>query len=336
MSRPTMEDVAREAGVSRALVSLVMRKAPNVSDVRRRAVLDAAARLGYRPNVLARNLASQRTHTIGVVINDFHNPFFAEVLDGIQSGGTECGYRIILGNGCRSKTGEAEAIETLIDYRVDAMIVIGPRLAVDRIVRVAKIIPVVTLGRAVRSKMVMSVNNNEGEGARLAVAHLIGLGHSDIVHIDGGAGAGASPRRAGYIRAMKAAGVGSMARVVRGDFTESSGADAAEQLLRSGRVPTAIFAANDQSAIGAYGVLAARGVAVPGDISLIGYDNISAAASRHLSLTTIDQPRTIMGREALGLAVAAVEGERTSEPHLRVEPTLVLRSTTGSPSPVNR
>jgi len=328
-----MEDVAKEAGVSRALVSLVMREAPNVSDTRRKAVLSAASKLGYRPNVLARNLASQHTHTIGVVINDFHNPFFAEALDGIQAGGSESGYRIILGNGCRSRSGEAQAIETLIDYRVDAMIVIGPRLATANIVAVAESLPIVTVGRAVRSQAVFTVNNNDAVGARLAVDHLLGLGHTDIAHIDGGAGAGAAPRRAGYERAMAAAGLQKMVRVVRGDFTEASGAYAAEQLLGSGRRPTAVFAANDQSAIGALGVMVSRGLSVPGEISLVGYDNIAISASRHLLLTTIDQPRTSMGRVACRLAVERIEGRSASVVHHVVEPSLVERSTTG-PCPI--
>jgi len=329
--RPTMQDVADRAGVSRALVSLVMRESPNVSDARRQAVLTAASSLGYRPNALARNLASRRTHTIGVVINDLHNPFFAETVDGLQTQAVEAGYRVIIGNGCRSVAGESRAVETFLDYRVDAMIVIGPRLPAAQVVAVSLAIPVVAIGRSLRSSAVDTVNNDEALGARLAVGHLIELGHQDIAHIDGGAGAGAAPRRAGYERAMREAGLSAMIRVVKGDFTESSGARGARQLLEARRPPTAVFAANDQSAIGALDAIGSSGLSIPADVSLIGYDNISAASTRHLSLTTIDQPRSEMGRVACRLAISAIEGPGTTGTHHVVEPSLVIRSTTAAP-----
>jgi len=326
-----MEDVADRAGVSRALVSLVMRDAPNVSDVRREAVLAAATSLGYRPNALARNLASRRTNTLGVVINDLHNPFFAETVDGLQSEAVDSGYRIMIGNGCRSVSGESRAVETLLDYRVDTIIVIGPRLPAARVVAISQSVPVVTIGRALRSRAVDTVNNDEALGARLAVKHLIGLGHHDISHIDGGAGAGAAPRRAGYEKAMREAGLSDRIRVVKGDFTESSGGRGARELLASSRPPTAVFAANDQSAIGALDAIESSGLSIPLDVSLVGYDNISAAATRHLSLTTIDQPLAEMGRVACRLAIARIEGSETEGIHHVVEPSLVVRATTSAP-----
>ncbi len=331
MSRPTMEDVANRAGVSRALVSLVMRNEPHVSERRRKAVLAAADALGYRPNVLARNLASDRSRTMGVVINDLHNPFFAETVDGLQAGASEAGYRLIIGNGCQSKSGERLAVETFVDYRVDAMILIGPHLPTAQIVALAESMPVIAIGRSLRSRAVGTVNNDDSLGAQLAVGHLVDCGHRDIAHIDGGPGAGAGPRRAGYERAMKAAGLASMIRVVRGDFHESSGAFGAEKLLRSGRRPTAIFAANDQSAMGALGVIESKGLTVPGDVSLIGYDNIWASATRRLSLTTINQPRAEMGRVANKLAMDRIEGRTSEGVHYVVEPTLIERSTTARP-----
>lgn len=333
MSRPTMEDVAAQAGVSRALVSLVMRNAPHVSEHRRKAVLDAAHELGYRPNVLARNLASDHSHTIGVVINDLHNPFFAETVDGLQAGASDAGYRLIIGNGCQTQSGESLAVETFVDYRVDAMILIGPHLPTNQIVALAASMPVIAIGRSLRSRAVGTVNSDESLGAQLAIGHLINCGHRDIAHIDGGVGAGGAPRRAGYERAMKAAGLAEMIRVVKGDFNESSGAYGAEQLLGSGRRPTAIFAANDQSAIGALGVIESRGLSVPADVSIVGYDNIWASATRRLSLTTIDQPRAEMGRVANQLAMDRIEGRTAQGVHYIVQPTLVERSTTAPPHP---
>ena len=179
-TQPTMEDVAHEAGVSRALVSLVMRDAPNVSDRRRQAVLDAAARLGYRPNVLARNLASRRTLTLGVIVNDLHNPFFAEVIDGLQSCADEAGYQVLLATGEQTKSGEAGAVETLLRFRVDGMILAGPRLSAKQIKEAAKVIPTVLIGRSIRGDAVDTVNNDERVGAGLAVRHLVELGPIEL------------------------------------------------------------------------------------------------------------------------------------------------------------
>ena len=134
---------------SLALVSLVMRDAPNVSDYRRQLVLDAAEQLGYRPNVLARNLASRRTNTIGVVVNDLHNPFFAEIVDGIQEAADAANYRVLLGDGRHSEAGESNAVETFLQFRVDGVVIVGPWLDVNAMERASKSAAVVVVGRNV-------------------------------------------------------------------------------------------------------------------------------------------------------------------------------------------
>ena len=128
MAQPTMQQVAELAGVSTALVSLVMRDAPNVSDYRRQLVLAAADELGYRPNVLARNLASRRTQTIGIVLNDLHNPFFAEIVDGAQAAADDNGYRLLIGNGSHSQLGEERSVETFLQFRADGLVIAGSML----------------------------------------------------------------------------------------------------------------------------------------------------------------------------------------------------------------
>ena len=328
-----MEDVARLAGVSRALVSLVIRDSPKVSDRARRDVLAAAGQLGYRPNLLARNLASRQTLTIGVLLDDLHNPFFAEVANGILAAADHTDYRVLFSTGRRRPAVEAHAVEAFLELRVDGIILVGPRLTRAAIDSSAAEVPLVAVGRTLRSKVADTVNTDEEAGARLAIEHLVQLGHERIAHIDGGRGAGSAPRRAAYRSAMRRADLGRHIRIVGGDFTELSGARAVAGLVSSGSLPTAIFAANDISAIGALDRLGGQGLRVPQDISLVGYDNTDLAAIHHISLTTIDQPRAEMGRLAFETLLRRIDRGRTDTVNLAVSPSLIVRKTT---APVDR
>lgn len=331
MPKPTIIDVAREAGVSKSLVSLVLRDSPKVSDDAREAVLSAIEALDYRPNAMARSLARRRSNAVGVLLSDLHNPFFAEVLDGIDARAGERGYDALVNTGHRSPDGEARAMETLLELRMDGLILAAPRIEEAAIVRAAASAPVVLVSRASGAAELDSVTNDDRAGAALAVDHLVGLGHRRVAHVDGGSGAGADERRTGYEEAMRGHGLAAETRTVDGDYTEEGGARGAEELLAGGPPPTAVFAANDVAAIGVKEVLERAGLEVPGDVSLVGYDNTALAGLRHVDLTTVDQPRFEMGATAVELLLERLEDDRERPRHLVLQPSLVARGSTAPP-----
>jgi DNA-binding LacI/PurR family transcriptional regulator len=331
--KPTITDVAKRAGVSKSLVSLVMRGADHVSPGRRQAVTKAAAELGYRPNAMARSLVQRRTHLVGVLVSDLHNPFFADIVAGIQDQAMRTGYKVLVNTGNRAAEREADAIETLLQLRADGIILGSPVLDDDVILRASREVPIVLVGREARGPSVDSVTNDDHRGAEIAVEHCVSLGHRRVAHIDGGHGAGAPDRRRGYEAAMKRLGLGRLLSVVSGTYTEDGGHSGCLLLLAQRPRPTAIFAANDLAAIGALNAIEESGLKVPGDVSLVGYDNTSLAALRHISLTTIHQPRLEMGQLALSALLERVDHDREEPRRVVLSPSLVVRASTAPPPP---
>jgi DNA-binding LacI/PurR family transcriptional regulator len=324
--------VAERASVSKSLVSLVMRGSSSVSEGRREAVLKAARELGYRPNELARGLVQRRTHTIGVLLSDLHNPFFAEAVDGIKDGVRTLGYGTLLGTGNRNPEREVEAIRTLLERQTDGIVLLSPRISTDYLNEVASSTPTVLVGRRARERALDCVVNDDLAGAAMAVEHLAGLGHRRIAHVSGGNGAGAADRLRGYERTMSRLGLGRHVFVAPGEYTEEGGYRGTRRLLGEKERPTAVFAANDLAALGALTAFEEAGLSVPEDVSIVGYDNTYLAALGSISLTSIDQPRHEMGILAARLLLERIESGR-AEPRLEVlKPRLVSRSTS-APSP---
>jgi DNA-binding LacI/PurR family transcriptional regulator len=327
LGRPTIEDVATRAGVSRALVSLVMRGSPKVSEARRAAVLRAAEELGYSPHAMARSLASRTSHVLGVMVSDLHNPFWAEVVDGLDAYARASGFELVFNTGGRRPGREREALMGMLSFRPAGMALLGPVLPAGSIAAAAAHTPVVLVSRSSRHSTVDTVNDDGRAGSGMAVDHLVSLGHREIVHIDGGGGSQAAPRRTGYVTAMRRHGL--TPRIVRGEYTEAAGAAAIRTLLPD--PPTAVMAANDLNAVGVLSALAAEGMSVPADVSVVGYDNTWLAELRHVSLTTIDQPRAEMGRLAAEALIQRVRGERTTPARHLLRPRLIVRATTATP-----
>ena len=327
--RPTMEDVAARAGVSRALVSLVMRNSPKVSDARRSAVLRAAKELGYQPHVMARSLASRTSTVLGVMVNDLRNAFFADIVEELDSAAQAAGFDLILNTGGRSPTREWNALHNLLSFRPAGIILLSPVVPASAIQVAARQCPVVLVSRTARSSTVDTVNDDGEAGSALAVDHLVGLGHRRIAHLDGGGAAGAAQRRRGFEAAMRRHGLEPI--VVRSEHTDIGGENAVRELLAAyppPDLPTGLVSGNDFNAVGAISALEEAGLRVPEDVSVVGYDNTSLAALRHLSLTTVDQPRKDMARLAFEALIERVRGERTEPVRHLLHPSLVVRATT--------
>ncbi|GAC1506067.1 MAG: LacI family DNA-binding transcriptional regulator [Candidatus Dormibacteraceae bacterium] len=313
------------------MVSRVMRGEASVSSASRTRVTEAADELGYRANAAARSLVQRRSYNVGVMVSDLHNIFFAEVLDGLSAAAAERGYRTLITTGNRDPLAEERALEQLLELRADGVVLAGARLSAEVVAAAARAVPIALVGSDLRLRNVDVVVDDDFRGAALAVDHLAGIGHRDIALIDGGQGAGAAERRAGYRSAMAEAGLSRHIRVEPGDFTESGGYEGARRLLAGSRRPTAIFASNDQSAVGALNAINEAGLKVPQDVSLMGYDNTALAALRHISLTTIHQPRNQIGEMAMKAVVRRIEHPGAPARRHVLAPRLIVRDTTARP-----
>ncbi|MBN6057949.1 LacI family DNA-binding transcriptional regulator [Nonomuraea sp. RK-328] len=303
-----------------------MRGSPHVSEHRRQAVLQAARELGYRPNAVARSLVEGRTHLVGALVADLHNPFYAEVLDGLQESLHGDGLRMLIGNSQWDPAFEDEAVEAFLELRVDGLVLLGIAPTSETLMEATSYTPTVVVGeRDIDLGGVDIVVDDDQLGARLAIDHLVELGHKRIAHIEG-----ARPTRCeGYLVAMRRHALAPYIMVEAAESTEEGGRKAALALLTRDPRPTAIFAATDAVALGVLSAAAELGLGVPGDLSVVGYDNTHLSASRHISLTSVDQPRRAMGRSAAALLSDRI-GDPAKVARLRqVTPELVVRRSTG-------
>ncbi|MFN8194840.1 MAG: LacI family DNA-binding transcriptional regulator [Nocardioidaceae bacterium] len=328
--RPTQADVAEKARVSRALVSLVMRGAPNVSDKRRRRVLKAAEELGYRPNAYARSLASKKVQTIGVLVYDVTNPYFAGVYASLAKAAERVGYTLLVAPAIRSAAQESALVDTLLEHRVAGLALLSPVMRTKKLRQLCAAVPTVVVGRAVEIPGVDVVTTDERQAAELVIDRLVGLGHRDIVHISGGANRSARDRQVAYEAVMAQHGLSP--RVVAGTFSTRGGRDAARTLLADGPLPTAVVAANDQIAFGAMGALRVAGVRVPEDVSVIGYDDSEFAGLDLVRLTSVRQANDRFGRAAITMLLDRIDHPGGPSVVRLLPAKLKERSTTG-PAP---
>ena len=327
--RPTLYDVAKLAGVSPSLVSLVLQNAEKVSEKRREAVRAAIAELGYRPSRAATALASSRTKSIGLVIDDYRNLWFVDLLRGMESSLTGHGYQVMLADSRPGENRIREAADGLLAMHVDGLVIAAEP---GEAMLTGAAVPTVVAGwrNGVPPEVDLITNDDDGGGA-LAAEHLLELGHTNIGHLTGSGGA-ATHRRAGFHGRVRESRADLRIVGEEGGTSEEDGYASACWLLDHHPETTAIFAANDTMALGALGAVKARGRAVPADISVIGYDNSTLAKSRYLELTSVDNRSDLVG---VGVAKALLERIKNPSigPRRRlIEPGLVVRGTTAGPS----
>ncbi len=327
-AKVTLGMVAEASGVSPSTVSRILNGTAVVSQEKKDAVDRAIAELGFVPNPIARLLAGGRSLSVGVVTQSLDSPYYGVALRGIEEVLAAAGYCPLFASGHWSAKEEQRCIDTLRSRRVDGMIVLTGRLSDDALRKMAKELPVVVTGRSLKATGLCSLNFNDFEGARLATDHLLSLGHRKIAFIAGDpVHPDAQERLRGYRAALEAAGIKyKPALVLPGLFHEDSGVLAVEQLINSREPFTAIFAANDQMAFGASLALYRRGIRVPEDVSIVGFDDLAGAAHSIPPLTTIHQAGLELGRCAAQALLDLLAG---TKPTAQLpEPRLIVRSST--------
>ncbi len=322
--RPTMGDVAKAAGVSRPLVSIVMRDAPGASDATREKVLKIADEMGYVPDDRARKLRQNSSRLIGICF-ELQQPFHGDVVEQIYLAAAESGYDVALSAVAPTRD-ETSAVESLIRERCDALIVLGTKAHADDLKRYADRVPVVSVARRLKAPFLGIVRGDDKAGLRMAVEHLAGLGHQRIAHIDGADAPGSADRRASYRNTMRRLGLADHVDVISGGLTEEDGARGMRELLTRPLPPTAVIAFNDRCATGAMAFAARDGHRVPQDLSIMGYDDSRLARIPHVQMTTVSQDAHELARAAVDLALEQIQGQPPRE--IVVQPRLVVRETT--------
>lgn len=332
----TIKDVARDARVSIGTASQALRDSPTVREATRRRVLAVAKRLRYQPSALARGLVTRRTHTVGLLISDIANPFFIRAVRAVEDVAQENGYNVILCNTDEDPAKETQYLRVLMEKRVDGIILAttAGSLPAVRDVRWRRV-PLVLFDRELPGVATDTVKVDSVLGGRLATAHLIGLGHRRIAIIHGPLlrSTGAE-RLQGYLLALRAAGVRPDPALIReGNFKQDSGRELARELLDLSPPPTALFCTNNLMTVGALQAVGERGVRIPVDLSLIGYDDMEWWTLTHPPLTTVGQPVYDLGREAMRLLLAQIGRDQARRPQRVVlKPELILRQSCGPPA----
>ncbi|EKM0373681.1 DNA-binding transcriptional regulator CytR [Cronobacter turicensis] len=334
----TMKDVAVRARVSTATVSRALMNPEKVSQATRNRVEQAAIDVGYLPGSLNRNLKRNESRTILVIVPDICDPFFSEIIRGIEVTAADQGYLVLIGDCAHQNQQEKTFIDLIITKQIDGMLLLGSRLPFDASKEEQRNLPPMVMANEFAPELELpTVHIDNLTAAFNAVNYLHELGHQRIACI---AGPEEMPlchyRLQGYVQALRRSGMTVDPHyIARGDFTFEAGAQALEQLLSLPQPPTAIFCHSDVMALGALSMAKRRGFRVPDDLSIIGFDNIALAEFCDPPLTTVAQPRFDIGREAMLLLLSQLNGHTVSSGSRLLDCELVLRGTTRAPKPRN-
>lgn len=335
--RVTITDVARHAGVSTAAVSKVLRNAYGVSPAMTERVKAAMAELDYRPHAAARGMRG-RTYTVGVLLDNMRNTFFADILDGVHDQLRDSDYTVLIGAAGFGAEAQTRSTQAMVDRQMDGLILIAPAMRRSDVLATAAATPTVVIGHHDGADVHDSVVDADGTGAALVVDHLVSLGHRDIALLSA-PGTRASQWKLtpeivltnGYHEAMRRHDLADAARVVSCAYSDEGGYKAGLQLLKGAKPPTAIMTGADVAALGVYRAAHELGLRIPQDLSLVGYNDTAVAALAPVQLTSVDQAGHTMGTTAARLLIERVEGRRDRAVQTTMTPRLVTRRSTDTP-----
>jgi DNA-binding LacI/PurR family transcriptional regulator len=316
----TIKDVARESGVNSSTVSRALNNGYGVNEETRKHVIEVATRLNYRTNQVARGLVTGRSHTIGLVVSDIRNPFFAEVARGAEDAAHRAGHDLVLCNSDLKAEKQMSYFDSLLAKRVDGIVMNSVAVlshAQQDQLRAAGV-PIVLLNRSSDYRRFSSVLGDNLQGGEIAGNYLIDLGHTKVVHITGPRAHGNLADRAkGFLKAFHDRGLPEPG-VIYGEHTFAGGYESANQLLGPDRSITAIFAGNDVLAFGCIRTAIEKGLRIPDDLSIIGFDNVEISQITSPPLTTVDQPKYEIGRAAIEMLLNMMAKDGICEPEHRI------------------
>jgi DNA-binding LacI/PurR family transcriptional regulator len=337
----TIKDIARKAGVAHTTVSRALRGSSLISSQTTQRIRRISAEMGYRPSAAARTLKTNRSHALGVIIRNVDDPFFSEILQGIEEVAQSNGYSLFMAAAQRDHEQEQTIVQNMVERRVDGIIICSTPVSTEQSQQLTSFgVPIVMVNNQAAEEYRYSIYHDDVDGSRQVTRHLIGLGHRNLAYL-GNANAGRSTldRQAGFQQELDRAGITIPAAFycqVPGGRPEN-GRAGMEYFLNSPTLPTALVCYNDMMAIGVLQALQSAGIPVPEQISVTGFDNIIFSAYTNPPLTTFDQPKRFIGAEAARLVLGLLMGsEEIHAPKIKtLKGSLLVRGSTGRPGRVS-